>query len=394
MRILSVSHSAVVAGYHDRYIEIVRQGEVELSLLVPEEWRQFNRIVRLEKRSDPIYLIIARQPICWGLKDHGLRNVTHIYPGMRKLIHEIEPDIVELWAEPFAAVTAQTIRTARRISPGIKIIFFSAQNINKKHPPPFSWFEQYTYQHADFAFVINEEAENVIRSRGWRKGSIILPLGVNPERFRKLDSSSLGRELGLDKFTVGFVGKLERQKGIIDLITACGKLKGEINLLVIGNGSLFDPVRRLISESGIEEDTRIIPTLPNNELPGYLNCMNVLVLPSITLPGLKEQFGRVLIEAMSCGVPVIGSDSGEIPNVIGNAGMIFPEGDAGALRERIASLLNDPGQARELARRGRLRVEEEYTWASIARRQIEVYHKLAPPALTYGKNIEANAIPK
>ena len=87
----------------------------------------------------------------------------------------------------------------------------------------------------------------------------------------------------------------------------------------------------------------------------------------------KEQFGRVLIEAMSCGVPVLGSGSGEIPHVIGDAGLIFPEGDVATLRIAIARIATAPALRADLARRGRARILAEFTQAAIARRHVAVY---------------------
>ncbi len=374
--LLSVSHSAVLGGYRKRYSEVARNSPLAVHLLAPERWTQFNRTIDLEETSDTSYRVIARQPRAAGFLGQGLKNTTHFYPGLGKILREIKPDIIELWEEPFAAVTFQVIRAARRILPGAKIIFFSAQNIRKNYPPPFSWWEQYTYRRADFAFVINREAEAVIRSKGWEKESLVLPLGVDPGLFRRFDSPDLRQELGLTGFTVGFIGKLETQKGVLDLIRAAGRLSGDFHLLIIGNGPLRPRAGRLVAELGLTGKTRFIPAAGYDKMPGYLNCLDVLVLPSVTLPGLKEQFGRVLIEAMSCSVPVIGSDSGEIPNVIGDGGLTFPEGDPAALAERIVMLRRDPDRARELGRKGRRRVEAEFSWEAIARRQVEVYRQL------------------
>ena len=102
-------------------------------------------------------------------------------------------------------------------------------------------------------------------------------------------------------------------------------------------------------------------TAPENVGP-ILKSMDVLVLPSRSMPYWKEQFGRVLVEAMACGVPVIGSDSGAIPAVIGDAGLVFPEGDDRALADRILQLATDSTlwsdlQERGLARAPRFRAD-------------------------------------
>jgi glycosyltransferase involved in cell wall biosynthesis len=112
------------------------------------------------------------------------------------------------------------------------------------------------------------------------------------------------------------------------------------------------------------------------EMPARPRALDALVLPSLTRPNWKEQFGRVLVEAMACGVPVVGSDSGEIPHVVGEAGLIFPEGDVEALRDRLARLAADARFRADLAARGRARVLAHYTQARIAEATCAVYQHL------------------
>jgi len=100
------------------------------------------------------------------------------------------------------------------------------------------------------------------------------------------------------------------------------------------------------------------------------------VLPSVSRPNWVEQFGRVLIEAMACETPVVGSTSGEIPYVIGDAGLLFPEADADALAQVLADLAADPARRRALGRQGRARVLAHFTQARIAAATAEVYHEM------------------
>ncbi len=108
-------------------------------------------------------------------------------------------------------------------------------------------------------------------------------------------------------------------------------------------------------------------------VPEFLGGLDALVLPSLTYPNWKEQFGRVLMEAMACEVPVVGSDSGEIAHVIGDAGLVFPEGDVTALTDCLRRLRAAPELRRELAARGLARVRERYTQDRIAAQTLEVY---------------------
>ncbi len=112
--------------------------------------------------------------------------------------------------------------------------------------------------------------------------------------------------------------------------------------------------------------------------------MNALVLPSettykfktLTSVGWKEQFGHVLIEAMACRIPVVGSDSGEIPYVIGDTGLVFPEGDIEALRDRLRQLMENSELADKLAHKGYERSMQQYTNQALARQQLDFYQQL------------------
>ncbi len=107
-----------------------------------------------------------------------------------------------------------------------------------------------------------------------------------------------------------------------------------------------------------------------------MNCFDCLVLPSLTRRNWKEQFGRVLIEAMACEVPVIGSSSGEIPRVIADAGMVFQEGDISDLAKRIEMLLCDKELRASLGRKGRERVLARYTQKKVALDTYGIYEDL------------------
>ena len=113
-------------------------------------------------------------------------------------------------------------------------------------------------------------------------------------------------------------------------------------------------------------------------MPVFYRGLDVLVLPSRTQPHWKEQFGRVLVEAMSCGVPVVGSTCGEIPHVVGDAGCIFPEDDVPALRKVLQHLADHPELRQELGAAGRRRVLERYTMEQVARQTLAVYRAVAP----------------
>ncbi len=376
MKILSISHSCVVSEYQKRACEVCKYPGVELALLVPKSWFQFNKEILLEKDRDANYLILSTDPVTLGFRQNRLRNVTHIYPNIKGVLKSLRPDIVELWEEPFSAVAAHTIFWTKRIVPEAKIIFFSAQNVFKRYPFPFSAFEKYTYKNSAHAFLVNEEAGDIVRRKGFEKECTVLPLGVDTDSFCKKDTSSLKKNLALRDFVIGFIGKIEKQKGILDLIKAASEINERIQLLIIGNGELKGEAEHFVTSLGLGQKTVLMDAVPHSQVPNYLNCMDALVFPSISLPNVREQFGRVIIEGMACEVPVIGSDSGEIPVTIGEAGLIFKEGDVADLKDKIEALIRDRSLRATLAGKGRKRVLENFSWRVIAMKQHQVYTEL------------------
>ena len=376
MKILSISHSCVVSEYQKRMCEVAKYSDIELTLVVPRHWSQFNKKVNLEKDSDQNYRIISKQPITWGFRKNSLRNVTHFYPNIKEILKNLEPDIIELWEEPFSLVATHTIFWAKRLRSLGQIIFFSAQNIHKRYPLPFSFFEKYTHKNAHFAFLMNDEVARIVRKKGYNKEFRVLPLGVDAGIFCKKDVSSLKKNLRLRNFVIGFIGKISKEKGILDLIEAVSKINRKIQLLIIGNGDLKEEVEHLVKLLGLQQRTILIDAISHSQVPDYLNCMDLLVVPSITMPHWKEQFGRMIVEGMACEVPVIGSDSGEIPTTIGKGGLIFKEKDITDLKEKIETLIKSRKLRTTLAKNARKRVSENFTWKAIAEKQYQVYKEL------------------
>jgi glycosyltransferase involved in cell wall biosynthesis len=175
---------------------------------------------------------------------------------------------------------------------------------------------------------------------------------------------------------VGYVGRLVEQKGVDLLLQALSGLAGVWRAYILGSGPEGDALKAQTRQLGLADRVSFDPWIPSVEMPGYYRQLDALVVPSRTRPNWKEQFGRVLIEAMACGVPVVGSDSGEIPHVIGDAGLIFPEGNPQALQGALERLLKDPDLCADLARRGQERVSTHYTQAQIAGQTYQVYQSI------------------
>lgn len=364
-----MSHTYVVKTNQQKLLKLSRRRDINLTLISPHKWKHELKTYQLKKSRDENFDIIPLKTVL------NRRISLYFYPTMHKWFYRLKPDIVHIEEESWAFSTFQAMGF-KKIS-GSKILFFTWENIYKAHWPPFSFFERYVLKHADRAIAGNHEGRKILLRKGFRKSIDVLPqLGVDPELFKKEDSRSLRKKLGLTGFTIGYVGRLAREKGVLTLVEAAAKLERGFNVLLVGRGKLKQNIIRLSRKLGITDKIKFVDTVSHEEVPQYLNCMDILVLPSLTTPRWKEQFGHVLIEAMSCEVPVIGSDSGEIPNVIAEAGLVFREGDIKQLAERLSLLIGDEKRRRELAKKGRKRVLENYTWDKIADRTYEIYQKM------------------
>jgi glycosyltransferase involved in cell wall biosynthesis len=232
--------------------------------------------------------------------------------------------------------------------------------------------ERFVHHHADAAVAGSIGASRVLREKGYGGPLRVIPqFGVDPDLF----SPGPGNKSD-SPFTVGYAGRLVEEKGLHILVDALAGLDGAWKMELVGTGPLRERVTSRFAQLGLRERVTFHGRVPSEEMPHYLRAMDVLVLPSLTRPNWKEQFGRVLVEAMACGTPVVGSDSGEIPRVIGDGGLTFPESDADALRDRLTTLRASPPRRRELGQRGRQRVLKHYTQAHVAAETVSLYRDL------------------
>jgi glycosyltransferase involved in cell wall biosynthesis len=167
-----------------------------------------------------------------------------------------------------------------------------------------------------------------------------------------------------------------REKGVDLLLRACAGLTVPWRLLIAGEGEERESLEALAQELGVGEEVTFLGRRSSGDMRAFYHTLDVFVLPSRTLPNWQEQFGRVLIEAMACAVPVAGSSSGEIPHVIGDGGLIFPEDDVAALRRELQRLAEDTGERARLGERGRRRVLAHYTMRQVAAQTLSVYQRL------------------
>ncbi|MCC7103520.1 MAG: glycosyltransferase family 4 protein [Chloroflexi bacterium] len=366
MKVVLISKALVVGEYQRKLAAIAAQGNVELTCIVPPSWKQDGREQRLERRPASGYELLVA-PILFNGHFHFF-----LFPTLPRLLRRLRPDVVHVDEEPYNLATLLATRQARAV--GARALFFTWQNLYRLYPPPFHWVERDVFRTARYAIAGNQEAAEVLRAKGYLGPLAVIPqFGVDPTAFAPapVRDGPTSRP-----FTIGYVGRLVEEKGMFDLLDAAGGLEGAWQLRLVGHGPLAGPLAERAVALGFGERLVVRPAVPSGEVPALLRELDVLVLPSRTRPNWKEQFGRVLVEAMASGIPVVGSSSGEIPNVVGPAGLVFPEGDTAVLRATLAELQSSSALRAELSALGRQRVLERFTHDQIARQTVAVYREM------------------
>jgi glycosyltransferase involved in cell wall biosynthesis len=356
-----ISKALVVGAYQRKAEELAKLPELELMVVVPPAWILEGKPQRLERSYTAGYQL-AVEPIALNGHFH-----VHFYPRLRRRFARFQPDLVHIDEEAYNLATFQALRLARRWH--ARSVFFTWQNLDRRYPWPFSAMERRVLRQADACIAGNEEAVGIQRRRGFAGPIEVIPqFGVDSELFSPAPAPRQG-------FVVGFAGRLVEQKGLRVLCDAFEGLPSDCRLLLAGSGPLEAALRARAAAAGWA-DRLEISAAPSTAMPGLYNRMDCLTLPSLTTPAWKEQFGRAAVEAMACGVPVVGSDSGEIPHVLGEAGITVPEGDAQALAAALLRLREDGGERQRLAELGRKRAVECFSQAQVARRTYDLYKSI------------------
>jgi glycosyltransferase involved in cell wall biosynthesis len=228
----------------------------------------------------------------------------------------------------------------------------------------------------DFTIAGNQGCRALLLAHGAdpARNLVAAQLGVDVELFRPVDERekcACRKSLGLPAsgFLIGFCGRLVPEKGLIELRDALQRLRAEhpdVHLALLGHGPLAQ-------DPGFSRTPwiTILRSRPHFEIPVFMQSLDLFVLPSkpVREPDhvWEEQFGHVLIEAMACGVPAIGSDSGAIPEVVGERLGIFRHGSADPIYDKLTALLQAPEALAALAVRQQERVMQFYSHQAVAR---------------------------
>lgn len=360
MSVVVISHACVVDVNQEPFLALAQRG-VRVHVIAPRSLRTdirgtiaFRALDGIDATALPVRIGGFRR----GVKQAGVHMI--LYSGLRDAVRAQRPDLLYVEEEPWSFTAMQAARIARDL--GIPLVFHQSQNVAKTLPPPFESIRRRVLRQAAGATVRLEGAARVLRESGFAKPMLPIPNVIDPSRFERAAAS----HSDLPRPVAGFVGRLVEEKGIMDFVRAAATA-GVGTALIAGDGPLRDRAREAASAAGL--NAIFAGSVEHDRIASVFASLDLLVVPSRTTRGWKEQFGRVVIEANAAGVPVIVTDCGALGDTVHatGGGIVVPEDDPAALTAAIDRLSGDAAERARLGDAGRTAVRERFTPDAVAK---------------------------
>ncbi len=371
MKLLVVDHNALEPTNRVLYEQIVGQGGVDLRLLVPSSWHNTFRMIRFSPPKEKLSYQLFSGEVLFPSRTHRM-----VYLSLYRHLKQFQPDVLYINAEPENFQTFEAAMLCN--SSKTRLVFSSWRNIDHSivgYPYRFGllhkWIERYVLGRASHGIVFNRTGKTIFAKNGFPNTTFIPP-PVDTSVF----TPHAERDAEKEKFVIGYCGRLVEEKGVDLILHAMKTLPDVCSAIIIGDGPAKQKLEKLATDLALNDRVIFKGGIPQPDISLHLREIDVVVLPSKTTAQWKEQFGRVLIEAMACGVPVIGSTSGEIPDVIGEAGLVFKEGSVEGLRLGIEHLLLSLALRNELKRKGLRRVGDCFSLQVVATQYNNLFRSL------------------
>ena len=368
MNIVVISHTYIAPINRKKWqVLALLHPDVNLTVIIPHAWpsTMFNHVATIVPSDNlPNCTFVALDVA------HAGNEILYTYKPRQLFatLRAAHPDLIQVEQGASAACYAQANIIARLVNRKVRSIFFTwinwEQRHSLKHRLLFTPLEKLNLASAHGAITGNHDAKILLAAHGFKHPIAVIPqLGVDTDHFTPNRA-----ELTVRK-RIGFIGRLVEEKGILLLVEAFADLAHRFpdwDLAFIGSGSAREQLWQTVLHHNLQERVALIDPLPHEQMATFLNSTDILVLPSYDTPVWREQFGHVLIEAMACGVPVIGSSAGEISHVIDTAGLVFTQKNTADLLAQLQTLMQDEGLRRSLAQLGLDRARTVYSHQAIA----------------------------
>ena len=370
MRALVISHAYVAEDNRAKWEVLADDGKAEIELHLPHRWPSWEFDYRPALSNHSHLNIRVAHAFRVGREDQYF-----FAPKIFRGLGGKDFDVLHVEQGSSAFVYFQALFERNLLSRKTKSCFFTWINWEPRMRWPWKIANSYNLRSSDGAIGGNREAVDILKRNGFRGKTAVIPqLGINPVDYNSLPNTQLRKELDLREIVIGFLGRLVEEKGLRLLLEAAQKLGPEISVLLVGSG----PFEAELASYRAQNQLHLVhvPAVSHHAVRNYLRAMDILVLPSYSTSAWKEQFGHVLIEAMACKIPVIGSTAAAIPEVIGDAGLLFQERDANDLLAKLMMFVKSPMERARFGKLGHNRVLECFTYDKIAEQTLAFWQTL------------------
>jgi glycosyltransferase involved in cell wall biosynthesis len=380
VKVLIVYHGGAHASARSIFEKLCGASRIELVVIAPEKFK-------VERVFAPHGLLCVEKEENrdgYRLVPVPLRDPSKHWQGFEgqrlgSVIKQVKPDIIHVLDEPTSYYLYQVVWGRLRAYPVSKVLFYAFENRPFRLGLRSGLKWRLTWAQMAGGAAANQESLENVRRAGFPRRRTLERIcwGIATDIFKPMDRCLLRKSFGLDcEYIVGFVGRFVPEKGLAVLLAAMLRLPSSVHCMIIGDGPMRAELELWSRLPDLYGRIHLYDVMAPETLAMHMNCMDVLVLPSVTVPHWKEQYGRVIGEAMACGVPVVGSDSGAIPEVVGSAGLIVPEQDASALADAVRTTLFNDSVRESLKQKGLNRAERELSITAMTGQLLGFYSRI------------------
>ena len=352
MKLMVLSHALIQREAQARWRKLVKSGTHQVRLVVPKRWvvNWFGVEQILEGCDEEIDGLAVKT-----LSTTSESNLSYyFFRRLGRELREFDADVIFPTHE--SNQTIQMVLWRWFFSRRSRLVFFTMSE-HKRLAPPVSLHPRHLLGYcwrkiawgllchgSDAAVCHYPRIKEQMRREGYNRPILIqTQIGVDEDLFRPdiRDREGMRTKLGLNGFVVGFVGRITLEKGILDIAEAIGHLPTDTVLFVVGDGPDRDRLKNMALKSGWEKRLHLTGVVSPSEVAAYMRAMDCFVLGSRTTEGWVDTFPNVVAQAMATGLPVVGSNSGAIPFMLGDRGLLFQEGSVDEIVDHLTNLRID-----------------------------------------------------
>ena len=388
MKLMVLSHALIQPEVQTRWRKLAASGKTHVRLVVPKRWVQtwFGVEEIFEGRDEEKDGFEVKTT-----RTTSESNLSfYFFRGLRRQLREFDADVIYPTHE--CNQTIQMVLWRWLFSRHSRLVFFtmsvhprisSPTSLHPRRIIGYCWrrIAWWLLCHGTDAAVCHYPAiKDQMQREGYDRPILIqTQIGVDEDLFHPdhQEGEKMRTKLGLNGFVVGFVGRIIWEKGILDIAEAIGRLPADVHLLAVGNGPDRNRLEAIALKGGWAKRLCLTGSVSPAEVAVYMRAMDCLVLGSRTTKGWVDTFPNVVAQAMSTGLPVIGSNSGAIPFMLGGRGLLFQEASVDEIIDHIMTLRADAALRAGIGMSLRERALAEFCVAGINRRLIEFLQTIA-----------------